>query len=293
MSLLLDTIRQIRSGYWALEPHYGLSLKDVVENIFSQNFNDALKKENLEARHYIIDENGTTYQSKNLEEAPNKSIGIIHITGPMIKYGNWFCYGSDELVAKAIEFENSPNIIGIIFKIDTGGGAVNAVAPYRDFLKNKTKPVVALCDMCASAGYWVAAGTDYLMAENNISSMFGSIGVMATIRDAQKYWKDLGIKDHVINADQSDYKNKEFEEVLKGNYKPIRQELLNPLAVQFQETVKSDRKKLKLETEGIISGKMFYAEQAVEIGLADSIGNMQQAIEKIKELAAVQNFMYN
>lgn len=288
-----DTIRQIKSGLWALEPHYALGLRDTVEKIFSQQPNKVLAKQNLEARHYLIDENGNKYNSKSIQEVPNGSIGIIHITGTMIKYGNYYCWGADELVAQAEIFDNDPKIIGQIWVGDTGGGAVNSVAVYRNFLKNKKKPVVSWWDMCASAGLWIATGTDYIMAQNNISSSFGSIGVMSSLRNTKKYWKDLGVIDYTVYADQSDHKNKAFDLALEGEFKLIKEELLNPLAIKFQETVKKDLPKLRLDIEGIISGKMFFAEEAVEYGLAHSIGNFEQAIEKLIELSAVQTIMYN
>lgn len=288
-----DTIRQIKSGYWAFEPTYALGLKGIVEKILTQQPNEVLKKENLEARHYLIDEKGHRYNTKQLNEVPEGSIGIIHITGPMIKYGNYYCWGADELVAQAEAFDKNPNIIGQIWIFDTGGGAVNSVALYRNFLAKKKKPVLSLFDLCASAGVWVATGTDYRMAQNNISSSMGSIGVMASLRNSKKYWKDLGVIDHVIYADQSDNKNKAFDLALEGKYKEIKKEHLNPLAIKFQETVKADLPNLKLDVEGIISGKMFYAEDAVKYGLADSIGDLDQAIEKLKELAEVQDFMFN
>lgn len=288
-----DTIRQIKSGLWALEPHYAIGLRGTVEEILTQQPNEVLAKENFEARHYLIDENGNKYKSTSINEAPSGSIGVIHITSTMIKYGNYYCWGADELVAQAEAFDNNPNIIGQIWIIDTGGGAVNAVAPYRNFLANKKKPVLSWCDMCASAGIWVATGTDYIMAQNNISSSFGSIGVMASLRNAKKYWTDMGVIDYTIYADQSDHKNKAFDLAMEGKFKLIKKEHLNPLAIKFQETVKANRPNLKLDVEGIISGKMFYAEEAVEYGLADSIGSFEQAIEKLTELAAVQTIMYN
>lgn len=291
--LVTDTIRQIKSGLWAFEPHYALGLKGTVEKILSQQPNEALAKENLEARHYLIDENGHKYNSKSINEVPSGSIGIIHITGPMIKYGNYYCWGADELVAQAEAFDNNPSIIGQIWVFDTGGGAVNSVAVYRNFLAKKKKPILSWCDMCASAGIWVATGTNYIMAQNNISSSFGSIGVMASLRSAKKYWEDMGVIDHTIYADQSDHKNKSFDLALEGKYELIKKEHLNPLAIKFQETVKSDLPKLNLEVEGIISGKMFYAEEAVQFGLINSIGSFEKAIEKLTELAAVQTIMYN
>ncbi|MBE7649348.1 S49 family peptidase, partial [Tenacibaculum finnmarkense] len=153
------------------------------------------------------------------------------------------------------------------------------------------KPVVAWSDMCASAGYWVASGCDYIMAANNISASFGSIGIMCSFRDASKYWEDLGIKDHTIYSDLSTHKNKSFDLALKGDYSLIRKEDLDPIALNFQNYVKSNRPNLDLEEEGIIEGKMFYAQDAVANGLADGIGNFQDALIKANELAAVKSIM--
>ncbi len=291
--MLLDTIRQIKTGLWAFEPSYGLALQETIKNILANNTpEDKFKKENFDARHYVIDEFGNQYKSESANNV-EQGIGIIHITGAIIKYGNYYCWGADELVAQAKQFDNASNIIGTIFIIDTGGGAVNAVAPFKDFLKTKKKPVLAWCDLCASAGYWIASNCDYIMASNTISSSFGSIGVMATLEDASKYWEDKGIIEHIIKADQSKHKNESFHLALKGDYKLIKEEHLNPLAIKFQNTVKANRPNLNLDIEGILSGKMFYAEQSVAYGLADSIGDFNQAIKKLTELVAVQTIMYN
>ena len=72
----------------------------------------------------------------------------------------------------------------------------------------------------------------------------------------------------------------------------MQSEILSPLAIQFQNHVKQSRqKKLKAETPGLLSGKMFFAEDALKAGLIDGIGNMQQAIQKALDLAEVQKFM--
>ncbi|MCD8435882.1 S49 family peptidase [Tenacibaculum dicentrarchi] len=286
-----DTIRQIKAGMWAVEPHYGIGLRETVEKIFAGTQNETYKKEKLDARHYLLDQNGTKFNSDSLNDISNNSIGVIDIRGAMIKYGNYYCWGADELVAQAKLFDKNPNIIAIIFVFDTGGGAVNAVAPFTDFLANKKKPVVAWADMCASAGYWVAAGCDYIMASNNISASFGSIGIMCSFRDASKYWEELGIKDHTIYSDLSTHKNKSFELALQGDYSLIKKEDLNPIALSFQNYVKANRPNLNLEEEGILEGKMFYAENSVVNGLADGIGNFQDALAKATQLAAVKSIM--
>ncbi|WP_074406637.1 S49 family peptidase [Aquimarina megaterium] len=291
--LFSKTASEIRRGLWAIDPITGLYNLKLANDILSGNIKSKEQKIQSAIRE-VVNEDGIPLANNGQEQIPAGSIGIVSITGNMIKYGNYYCWGADELVSFARSFDNNPNIIGQIWKIDSGGGSVGAVAPYLDFLENKKKPVVALCDFCASAAKWVASGTDHTKAENNISAAFGSIGVMANFMSYLKYFKDLGIEEHTVYADQSPDKNKDFEEALKGNYKLLKELTLNPLAKKFQDTIKKNRLgKLNESIEGILTGRMFYAEDALEYGLIDSIGNFDAAIEKVKELASVQDFMNN
>ena len=292
--LFSKTAKEIRAGLWAISPYNAFASLQLAHKILAGETGSEKTYKIDAAVRYFLDENGAPYQAQNVDETPPNSIGVVEIIGDMIKYGNYYCYGADELVAFAQMFDDNPNIIGQIWKMDTGGGSISSVAPFRDFLKNKKKPVVARCDMCASAGLFVASGTDHIQAENDISSMFGSVGVMATLRSYEKYFEAMGVKEHVIMADQSGHKNKEFTEALKGNYELMKTHLLNPAAITFQNYMRADRgKKLNEDVEGLLEGGIFYAGKAIEYGLADSMGTMQDAIEKVKELAAVSDFMNN
>ncbi|QQV89986.1 head maturation protease [Cellulophaga phage Ingeline_1] len=237
----------------------------------------------------VVDADGNMV--RNDQEVPEGSVGIVSQVGSMYKYGSWYNWGSDELVGFAKSFDDDPNIIGQVWRDDSGGGTISSVAPWLDFLANKKKPVVSLIDTCGSANYYKNCGTDYLLAENNVSSMIGSIGVMIQINDYSKMLKETGIVEHVIESDLSEDKNKAFKLALKGDYDLIKKEYLNPSAIAFQDYVKLARKKLMVETPGIVSGKMFYAEEAKQIGLIDGVGNLQAAIEKVKLLAAARSFI--
>ena len=110
---------------------------------------------------------------------------------------------------------------------------------------------------------------------------------MMSFMDYAKYYEDLGIKQHTIYSNLSDYKNKPFEEARKGNYDAIRDEELDPLARDFQENVKRNRgQRLQLDTEGLLRGRMFYARESVRVGLADRIGTLQLAASRSRELSA-------
>lgn len=223
-------------------------------------------------------------------DAPQGSTAIIPVHGTMLKYGTMCSYGTTEIADIINDAAQAKNISSILLDMDSGGGSVDAIAPLIDAIhsaQSKRKAVVAYCDLCASAAYYVASYCDEIVAGNEVSAELGSIGVMMSFMDYAKYYEDLGIKQHTIYSNLSDYKNKPFEEARKGNYDAIRDEELDPLARDFQENVKRNRgQRLQLDTEGLLRGRMFYARESVRVGLADRIGTLQLAVSRSRELSA-------
>ena len=290
-----STLSQLLKSPWAIDPQIAnLWLPQVAKIIKGESIvtADTPKKETqIGATRFIIDDNGNKVNPNDVDQTPFGSVGVVEINGPMIKKGNFFCWGSDELVGFAKDFDADPNIIGIIFKIDTGGGAVDAVAPYHDFFKNKNKPVIGLYDLCASAGVWVGSTCDKIYAENNISASIGSIGVMATLVDYRERLKELGIKEHHIYSSLSTFKNKDYHDALDGDYKEFKKKHLDPLAEKFQQHVRDNRKNLDESVEGILEGSMFYAEDAQNNGLSDGVASFDQVLDMLHTRASAQSFM--
>ncbi|WP_186826702.1 S49 family peptidase [Psychroserpens burtonensis] len=282
------TANEILRSPWFMEPKSALSFLPLVADILNKTQKDFDPRPEAVAVRSVITPQGVSLPRE--EEIPQGSIGVVSIMGPMLKYGDWCSYGSDDLVAFAKDFDTNENIIGQVWVMDSGGGSVAAVAPYLDFLKTKKKPVVSLSDMSASANYYIASSTDFIMAENNISSMFGSIGVMIEFADFKAVYEKEGIKVHTIYADESTHKNLAFKQALEGNYDAIKAEMLNPLAIKFQQHIRASRPNLKI-SEGVLNGKMFYAEEAQSIGLIDGIGNLDAAINYVKFLANASSFI--
>ena len=217
---------------------------------------------------------GRSMKLKNsFSDAPQGSTAIIPVHGTMLKYGTYCSYGTMEYADLIREAADSSNISSVLCDIDSGGGAVDAIAPLVDailYARSQGKAVVAHCDLCAS---------------NTISAEFGSIGVMMSFLDYAKYYESAGIKMHTIYSNLSDYKNAPFEAAKKGDYASIRDEELDPLARDFQANVRKNRGNcLKLETEGLLRGRMFYAEDALKVGLIDSIGTQDNAVKRSREI---------
>lgn len=246
----------------------------------------------FQANTFAATENNPSY-----DKLPQGSIASFGISGNLLKYGTLCTYGTEEIAEQMMQAAMHKNISGALMQMDSGGGAVNAIGPISDALnkfKEMGKPVLVHADACYSAAYWLAAQSNYIMAQNDISSGFGSIGVMMSFADVKGYYEQKGYKIHTIYAKESSEKNAPYEAALEGKYDLMQSEELSPLAVRFQNHVKSARgAKLKLEDSKILAGKTYSSNKSLENGLADGIGSRADAIQMLFDLVAAQKFVNN
>jgi protease-4 len=226
---------------------------------------------------------------------PDGSVAVIGLKGELTKYDTMCSYGAMTKAGLIKYLADSKNISGIVIDMDGPGGAVNAIAPLIDaieYAQGKGKPVVVHGDMVASALLYVAVHADYFMLDNTISSRAGSVGVLIQFSDYSQRLEKEGIKNRTIYAPESTHKNLEFEQAIAGNDEPMKNDVLSPLAKKFMETVKKKREhKLDCNAEGILNGAMFYGGDAVRHGLVDSIGTLNDSIQRTLDLIEVRKYM--
>lgn len=275
----------ITNGLWLIDLR---SAEQLGPNIASLLSGKEFWNEKHKANHeFIVVGAGETgsYFSDSLSKAKAGSIAIIPISGPIMKYDNCGDPGSktyEDLVKQA---DANPNITGIIFQIDSGGGEVAGTQSLASVIKSVSKPTVTLAeDLMASAAYWIGSSTDFIFA-NTDTTMVGSIGTMISFTDMRPVWQAQGVVFHDVYASDSTLKNNDYHEALKGNYDPIQKNVLNPLNAVFTSSVKSNRGD-KLNADMTLKGQMYTAKDALKYGLIDGIGNLSDAINKINDLAS-------
>lgn len=284
----------IQRGVWAISPE-ALAIYGPIAYEIVTGKRELQNVEKVESCLTIVDNNFNKLRSnrEGVLEVPPNSIAIVEMIGPLLKYGDWCSYGANDIVLALEYADNHPNIMGTILKVDGPGGSCSAIGPFVEFGKNKKKPIVGLYDQSCSAHLWtMLAVCDHVMADNNISSQIGSVGVMLSWSDNKKFLENLGYEFHEVYPDESEHKNEAARLAMEGNYDLIKKEMLSPMAIKFQEFVKEKRPKLKFNETGVITGKTFFADDALDLGFIDSIGSMQQAremIEILNEIKQVNN----
>jgi protease-4 len=234
----------------------------------------------------VVKVQGNIRDGYNYDSVAENSKAVIPIKGVLLKDDQddgcgYFVAGMNTLSKRIQDADSHSNISSIILHFDSPGGTVDGTHHLADVVKNTSKPIIAFVDgLLGSAAYFIASSCDKIIAENS-STLIGSIGTMISMVDEQPYFEKLGFKIHNIVSDLSPDKNADFMAAQKGDYKGIKQNLLNPFAKIFQDYVKENRPALE---ESSIQGKVFLADEALTRNLIDEIGSIDSAIAVIDEL---------
>lgn len=191
------------------------------------------------------------------------------------------------------------SVKAVVLRINSPGGEVVASDMiYQKVLevRESGKPVVCAMEVTtASGGYYIAAGCDYIFAHKFTTT--GSIGVIIS---SLKYY-DLY---DLIGLDEEYFASGDNKTMLSGakpttpEAKDIAQNMVDTIYQGFAKVV-SDGRNIPLENivDGKIGdGRVFLGEEAVELGLVDELGNINNAIEYAAELANIidyETFEYN
>jgi len=141
------------------------------------------------------------------------------------------------------------------------------------------KPIYAVVEeSCASAAYYIAAAADQIYVDK--ASIVGSIGVLMDGFGFTELMNKLGVERRLMTAGT----NKGFLDPFSPQTEPQRkhaQAMLDQIHTQFIEVVKKGRGDRLKETPDMFSGLFWSGQQAVDLGLADSLGSLDGVAREV------------
>jgi len=182
--------------------------------------------------------------------------------------------------------EKDKAVVGIIVRINSPGGTVAATDTiYHELVEFKKRTgariIACVTGLAASGGYYVASAADEIVAHP--TAIAGNIGVIAMKFNVEQLLSKIGIQEEVVkSADKKDI------------WSPLRpstpeeteiiQTVIDTLHERFVEVVYAGRKPrlTKEEVERLADGRIFTAEQALEVKLVDRIGYLDDAVKGMK-----------
>jgi protease-4 len=181
------------------------------------------------------------------------------------------------------------DVAGLVVRIDSPGGSVTAsdilYHEVKTFGKEKGVPVVAcIMDKGLSGGYYAALGADEIMAHP--TSIVGGVGVISFRFDISEMLDTWGVR---IGTIQSGPKKDFWSPLRSGTPEEnaVMQGIVDRLNQRFLQIITENRSLSPASLEKVAEGGVFDAAAALDLGLIDGIGYLEDAISRIRKLAGV------
>ena len=225
----------------------------------------------------------------NADEKPydvqRGNTAILSVSGPITKGGGSLAPASTTRMRKAIRSAmNDEAIEAIVLKIDSPGGTVSGIADLGDDIRMvaQRKPVTAYIeDIGASAAYWLASQATQVYS--NRSALIGSIGVYNVVYDASERAAKLGVKVHVVKAGEFKGSGTEGTAITDEQLAEY-QRIVNAFNAQFITAVATGRGVSEAKVRKWADGRVYTADEAVEMGFIDAIKTWDQVINEAAAL---------
>ncbi|MBJ7380102.1 MAG: S49 family peptidase [Polynucleobacter sp.] len=206
---------------------------------------------------------------------------LVSIEGEIA--ANSVANASDLNAALDAAFENK-DAVGIILRINSPGGSPVQAGMINDEIRRlrtlyPDKPLnVVVEDVCASGGYYIAVAGDKILVDK--ASLVGSIGVIMGGFGFTGLMDKLGISRRLLTAGSNKGMLDPFSKENPQQMKMV-QEMLDEIHQQFIAIVKQGRGNRLKDNPEIFSGRVWNGQQAVDLGLADGFGTVENVARDV------------
>ena len=233
----------------------------------------------------LIEDKNETIDSRN-------KIAVINVEGAITTgetaYG---IAGSDTIVDNIQEATKDDSIKALVLRVNSPGGGVwaselilNALNEFKD----TGRPIVSsMGDIAASGGVWVTTSSDEIFAEEN--TLTGSIGVYGIVPTLDGIYDWAGIKVDGTSSTKSaewderqampDYVKNAIQASIENTYKKFVSKVADNRGMDYEEVLP------------IAGGRIWAGYKALELGLVDKIGGLDEAVKSAAERAELEDYV--
>jgi len=291
-------------------------LKNIADSLLVQKPADALKYKLVTDLGYYDQVDSTLRKQLKLEEdkkinyvtlskyskAPktiqsNSSenrIAVIIASGEIVSgNGGRENIGSDKIAAEIRKARLDKKVKAVVLRINSpGGSALASDVMWREVtLTRKVKPIVAsMSDLAASGGYYMAMGCDQIVAHPN--TITGSIGIFGMLFNVENFLKNkLGVTvDGVKTNRYADFPN--LTRKLTDFERDVIQRSVENGYDVFTSKAAQGRKMTQYDLKKLASGRVWSGTEAVQNGLVDKLGGLEDAVQIAAKAAKLKDNDY-
>ncbi|WPU92531.1 signal peptide peptidase SppA [Mucilaginibacter sabulilitoris] len=270
----------------------GLKYKDeILDDLKKRSGTTSKELKSIELGEYT--KSNPEKEDKDDDNSSSKNrIAIVYASGEISGgEGDDNTIGS-ERISKALRKVRLDNKVkAVVLRVNSpGGSSLASDVIWREvMLTKKVKPIiVSMGDVAASGGYYISCAADSIIAQPN--TITGSIGIFAILPNLQKLFNDkLGVTfDGVKTGKYADLGD--IDRPLTPDERLILQNSVNHGYDDFTKAVAEGRHKTQAYINSIGQGRVWTGTQALQNGLVDRLGNINDAIASAAKKAKIKNY---
>jgi len=231
------------------------------------------------------------YASKLKKGNRFRKIAVIYANGEIVMKGSSSDIVGEKMANTLKKVREDSSISGVVFRVNSPGGSVEASEIIRQEVNKlaEEKPVVvSYGDYAASGGYWISAGAGTIFTDR--TTLTGSIGCFSMIPSLGNAVKKnlhinlvtLGTNEH---SDMVQGVNR-----LSAEEEAFFQASIEEIYDTFTGIVADGRHLDKDYVDSIAQGRVWSGSDAIEIGLADHIGGLTDAISFLADSLGFKSY---
>ncbi len=229
-----------------------------------------------------------SYKAKNYNK---NEVAVIYASGQIFDgKGNEENIYSENLAKTIRKVREDRNVKAVVLRVNSPGGSALAsaiIGRELDLTKEEKPLIVSMGNYAASGGYWISAKGDYIFADP--TTLTGSIGVFGTFPNMQGLFNHkFGLTFDVVKTNENaDFGN--FTQPLTPFQYAKLQENVVKTYDEFTLRVAEGRGLRQSYVDSIGQGRVWAGADAIELGLVDQLGDLEDAIAYAVEQANLGN----
>ena len=285
----LDQYADLYMGLQPQEKYIEYGFADTL--LYVQDMDSVLRLYTGTKDYKLLSTNSLTLVERTPSKAKDK-VAVIYAEGEITDNSGNGIVGTD-MVKLIKKIGKDDDVKAVVLRVNSPGGSADAseqIWHAVQTLREKGLPVVvSMGDYAASGGYYISCGADYIFAEP--TTLTGSIGIFGTVPNMSKVLDKVGLDiDGVGTNAHSDLQTNMVYKGMNPEEFRMMQTMVERGYDLFTRRCAEGRHTTQEAIKQIGEGRVWLGKDALNIGLVDSLGNIDNAIEKAVELAALDNY---
>ena len=288
----VDQLNALADQYMGLQSAQAQLQAGLVDTIVYTQDMDSLLRIYAGTKEYKTLTTAKLAQVKRTESLATDEIAVLYLDGAITDETGDGIVGK-EVVKTIKKIRKNDKVKALVLRVNSPGGSADASEQIWHAIENvkadSIPVVVSMGDYAASGGYYISCGADYIYAEP--TTITGSIGIFGTIPSIAKLREKIGLDmDGITTNKHSGLESNIPYKTMTPEETQLMQNMVERGYELFTTRCADGRGVSQEYIKSVGEGRVWLGTKAKELQLVDEIGNIDDAIAKAVEMAALESY---